>query len=288
MPESQTVALFRDQLEFLRTRFRIVPLKEAVANLGDASGTKDRRPIAAITFDDGFLDNYEHAFPCLKQLGVPATIFVVTDFVDQGRVPWPTRLYEVMLQARRIAHPAYPGIDLRSRVARCAAAYTFKSLLAPLEPHARFAAIDKLADDLEAPPSQYRPLTWDQVRIMASAGIAFGSHTVFHSILPEMSDEVVEMELGVSRTRLEAELGEECSTVAYPNGGFDSRILRMTQRCGYRVGVTQQAGSNSQRSDVLALCRVHIPPHCTQGVVAMLLLRAAWQEPWDRATRHFA
>jgi peptidoglycan/xylan/chitin deacetylase (PgdA/CDA1 family) len=285
VPEAQSAALFREQLEFIQRRFRVVSLKNAVESMGDLSATKNARPALVITFDDGFLDNYECAFPCLRHFGIPATVFVVTDFLDRGRVPWPTRLREIMQHARRHAHPAHPGIDLSSDLTRRSTASRLKGLLARLTPDARFATIDRLVNDLEAPPSQIRPLTWAQVRMMASAGIAFGSHTVFHSILPEMPDDIVEMELDISRKRLEAELGVEYPTVAYPNGGFDSRILRIAQGCGYCAGVTQRTGSNSQNSNLLALHRVQIPPNCNEGVVGALLVRAAWRGPLEHATR---
>ena len=66
-------------LDWIGRRFRFVSLDELGARL-DASDSRDD-PIAAITFDDGYRDFYDHALPLLKQKGIPAAVFVVTDLV---------------------------------------------------------------------------------------------------------------------------------------------------------------------------------------------------------------
>jgi Polysaccharide deacetylase len=76
---SASPAGFRAQLQFLRKYFDLPPLDEVVAAV--SAGAELKRPTALITFDDGYRDNYELAFPVLKECGVPAVFFIPTDFV---------------------------------------------------------------------------------------------------------------------------------------------------------------------------------------------------------------
>jgi peptidoglycan/xylan/chitin deacetylase (PgdA/CDA1 family) len=79
------VRTFERHCRFFRRRFRVVPLRQIVRKL--ERGERLRRELA-ITFDDGYRDNYEWAAPVLQKLGLPATFFVVTDWMGTDIVPW--------------------------------------------------------------------------------------------------------------------------------------------------------------------------------------------------------
>jgi hypothetical protein len=81
--EATWVSAFAEQLEYLTAHYRIVPLATIAENPGRGEGL---RSLAAITIDDGYRDAYDIAFPILRRYRVPATVFVVTDFV--GRRAW--------------------------------------------------------------------------------------------------------------------------------------------------------------------------------------------------------
>jgi peptidoglycan/xylan/chitin deacetylase (PgdA/CDA1 family) len=71
--------LFRQHLRWLKAHCDVVPLRALLGSRRHSGGT---RPIVAITFDDGYKDNYTYAFPLLKEAGAPATIFVTTGFIE--------------------------------------------------------------------------------------------------------------------------------------------------------------------------------------------------------------
>ena len=73
---------FREQIHYLRDNFRILTLDEV------DTGASLREPSVLITFDDGYCDNFETAFPILKDLGVPATFFIPTEFLENPGLPW--------------------------------------------------------------------------------------------------------------------------------------------------------------------------------------------------------
>ena len=96
---------------------------------------------------------------------------------------------------------------------------------------------------------------------MRSGGIDFGSHTVFHSILPETDDDVCAAEIRDSKNRMEEELQEPCLSFAYPNGNHGVREKELLESEGYRFAVTQDFGVNETKTDPLVLSRIEVPYH---------------------------
>ena len=90
---SATPEAFEAQVRFLATRFHILSLQtllDIVADRGSIARNLPMagKPLALITFDDGYQDNYQTALPVLRKLGVPATFFLVTRFLASAPLPW--------------------------------------------------------------------------------------------------------------------------------------------------------------------------------------------------------
>ncbi|MBL9177483.1 MAG: polysaccharide deacetylase family protein [Verrucomicrobiaceae bacterium] len=167
---------------------------------------------AVLTFDDGFASNYHLAYPVLKRFGLPATIYLETEFVDEKLPIWVDRVDYAMQQAGR------SRADLVS----------FKEKLKPLPQAEILAAVERLEAetghrlgraDRDDVPAIYRALDWAQVREMAASGlVTFGSHTHSHVILGRAAPEVIRHELLESRRIIEKETGSPCVHFCYPNG----------------------------------------------------------------------
>ena len=97
-----TADTFVRQLHFLKKHFEIVPLSSPINSKFEIRNSKcPDRPLCVITFDDGWRDNYEIAFPILRQHGLPATIFLTTDFIGTNRAFWHTQLMYLLMQDRK-------------------------------------------------------------------------------------------------------------------------------------------------------------------------------------------
>ncbi|MDR3088526.1 MAG: polysaccharide deacetylase family protein [Desulfobulbaceae bacterium] len=257
---AQPIRLFRQQMDFLRRNYQIVSLEEGWQRL--KAGDPAWPPFAAVTIDDGFADNYQFAFPVLQEFAIPATIFLATDFIDTGRMPWPTRLGMIM-DAALLPRMEFPfAAPIATRQEKIAAFIRLKNSLAVLPPLERFIHLDELAARLHVKrEAAFAPLSWRQIREMRDAGIHFGSHTEFHSILPNIDAATRKQEALVSKKRLEEELKAECRLLAYPNGDYDKMTCETVAACGYALAVSQENGANGAATPPLALHRIEIPHH---------------------------
>ena len=255
---------FAEQVKYLAAHYTLVPLSWLASCLRD----RELPPrLAAITIDDGYRDAYEIAFPILREHCAPATVFVVTEFVEGTAWLWTdkaryltesasARAFEIGIGGRNLR------LELNGAASRAVAAALINAALKPLSEEAREALIERLAFDLgvkppERPPAEYGAINWRQAREMADAGVEIGSHTLTHPILTGLGDARLREEVAQSRDRIQNALGRKVETFCYPNGDYDPRTQREVARAGYRLAVTTDVGLNDGRNDLLALRRIH-------------------------------
>ena len=153
----------------------------------EGKGSLPERPVL-ITFDDGYIDNYQCAFPILKKHNMKACIFLISEYIS-----------------------LYPNY-----------------------------------------------LTWEQLTEMQASGIEFGSHTVDHNVLTELSPNSVNHELADSKSVLEKRLGRRVDVLAYPCGFTNEYIKSRVNFSGYRAAFTVNLGNVHPGDDLYALNRVPI------------------------------
>jgi peptidoglycan/xylan/chitin deacetylase (PgdA/CDA1 family) len=241
--------MLEKQLDWLAGRYRLLSLEEMGKRLEDGAPTART---AAITFDDGYGDVYENAFPILERKGIPATIFVVTGTVGTARLLNHDRLYALLARALRSA--AVPADLLAGLHRDCglrvpepqdlarAGQTTFRALrlfLETLPQPAIVAVIERLESRLGARDADGdRALTWEMIDTMGSAGISIGSHSKTHVLLTHEGPERKQDEISGSRQALLARLKTPVEHFAYPDGRFDTSTVMATAAAGYRFAYT--------------------------------------------------
>jgi len=260
-----SAAMFAEQLAYLRARYTIVPLSAVERYLRE--GLPLPAASAAITIDDGYHDAYEVAFPILQRYAVPATLFAATDFIDQKSWLWTdkVRFMAFEMTTNRLSADVGGSVvhaELEGPISRFQAADRLNALIKNLPEENKEQVIASIATQVGItlpilPPAHCRPLTWNELREMAAAGVEIGSHTVTHPILPCVGTEQLTRELTQSRTRLEEMLGRQVTLFCYPNGDYDQRVRGEVERAGYRLAVTTEEGLNDASTDPLALRRIH-------------------------------
>lgn len=124
-------------------------------------------------------------------------------------------------------------------------------------------------DALHGPPTPL--LDWNELAALPASLVTIGSHSVNHLRLPELGPEALVRELAGSKAALEARLGREIDSIAYPFGAYDSAVRLMTRRCGYRTGLTCLDGLVEAQGDALALRRQEVKGGMSLAEFARLL-----------------
>jgi peptidoglycan/xylan/chitin deacetylase (PgdA/CDA1 family) len=251
-----TVDLFARQMRLLKECYRPVSLDTLIEEL---DGGRVPPGTVAVTFDDGYRDNYEHAWPVLKACGVPATVYVATGLTGTRRTSW----YDQVLSALRAPGPGRfsfepAGVrdaDISGAEKRAAVAYGLLEWLKGFPPAARDAQVAALLAALGKPPEpeDRLMLDWDEIRAMrASRLIAFGAHTVHHPILSHLPEAEMESEIAGSQRALENALQEPIRHFAYPNGkpgDYTAATQAALKRLGFVSAVTTSPGVNGRETD---------------------------------------
>lgn len=250
---SASPAAFRSQVRHLRDRYRPVRCADLAEAL--AGGRPLPRDAVLLTFDDGYDDNFEVAFPILRELGVPATFFVATGHIDDGAAydyDWLVHLLLTAVPAAARLPAPLDGLavpdDGAARLALAWQALDRLKALSAADQAALIAAVAALAGrPARGSHPDCRPMDWDMLRAMRAQGMEIGSHGVSHRMLAKLGDDELVAEVRGSRARLDAELGQDTLAISYPVGGddsFDRRVLAAVGAAGYALAFTYNNGSN--------------------------------------------
>ncbi len=246
-----TAEQFDWELGYVKSRFDCVTLEEALAM---TTGQARVRRSLLITFDDGYLDNYQTAFPILRSHGLHATFFLPTSFIGTTRLPWWDAIAYIVKHSRKDSFRLNYPQPAEFRLDRARPSATVFQVL-KLCADTRITNYSPLIDELETACDCPRPngssercfLDWDEAREMQAAGMTFGSHTHAHEILSGLSAERQLAELTESRAILERELGRTIDILAYPVGRpdtFNADTLAAINQLGYRAAFSFYGGAN--------------------------------------------
>ena len=270
LPESS----FQEQMSYLRKHFDVIPLREAAKKLREGSL---RRPTAAITFDDGFQNNYDVAFPILKKEGLPAAIFLVTGLVDTNETVWFCRLHEAVIKTRKTkVEWRGTSFDVSTSGAKSFVSAVFQERLKAFASPEFFKELARLFRILDYDPSRsveagspFRMLSRAAIREMVASGlIEFGAHACSHMILNQLSEAESAREIRESVSAVSEMTERPCRLFSYPNGracDYSRRAVETLEQSGVGVAVTTTAGPNDCRTPSLELKRYGIGNDTTRA-----------------------
>lgn len=268
---------FARQVEMLASRFRIISLEEALAAIQGRSALPPRALL--FTFDDAYRDFAEHAWPVLRSHGFPAVLFVPTAYPGHPeRVFWWDRLYRAFACARR-EDPLASAVGLlrlRTRAQRERSFRHVRDRVKSLPHREAMEVVARICRTLEPGPAEGAVLDWDELRALASEGVALCAHTRTHPLLDRIGPEEVREEVAGSLADLRRELGAVQPVLAYPSGHYGPTQLRVVRELGIEVAFTTNRGLNDLRSvDPLQLRRVPIGRRTSEALLRAQLLRVA-------------
>lgn len=260
------VTLFEQQIAYLNRNFLILPLSEAF----EQAKKKNTKPIAVITFDDGFYSNYSLAFPILKKHKAPATIFLTTNMIDSNKTIWFCDLVH-MLAITTKKHFVWDNItfDLSNTKKKELASKQIQQRLKRGNQASLFNSLSEVAQLLEcelknnySKESAYCMLTQEAIsEMLDSRIIEFGAHSQNHIILAKEDIRLAESEIIQSIKTVEKLTKQDCLYFAYPNGlpnDYNECHAEILRQNNIHFSATTKNGLTSPYEDKLAFKRIFI------------------------------
>lgn len=238
---------FEWQLNQLRKGWEIIRLKDywKLLQRGEAA-----QRVAIITIDDGYKDFYDFAFPLLKKYELTATFFPTVEFVNGNLWLWPDRLKYMLDNTHNpILKVRFEGrqfeFHLLSKEDRARAWHELSDFCVSIKNHERINFLLELKKHLnfiipESPPSDYAPVSWDQLEEMLSYGIEIGCHTMSHPILSRITEKQLRREVTEAKIEMEQRLNTEIISFCYPNsapGDINEAVVQAVRNAGFKIAV---------------------------------------------------
>lgn len=256
---SATPEVFDQQMSYLAAHYRVLSMPELLHAYRTGAPLPPRA--AMVTFDDGYRDFAEHAWPILKRYRLPVTLFVPTAYPDQpARAFWWDRLHQALRAMR--------GSEIDTPLGRLPLATpaqqsdTFSRLRDHIkrQPHGEaMAIVDQVCAQAGAPAPAPSVLGWDDLRRIAQEGVTLGAHTRTHPLMNRISSDEAHAELTGSLQDLERQIGAALPIFAYPSGAFNEAAVRVAERAGIVLAFTTARGVNDlRRADRLRLRRINV------------------------------
>ncbi len=269
--------VFDMHLHVLKKHFDIIDLNTLFFDSSTPSPSKSK-PRCAITFDDGWLDNYQHAFPLLLKHRVPATIFLVSELVGSSKDFWPGQIASLLNKVAQQEPDAFN--DSAFDWLKCLNTPNIKYAFGATSPTQN--EIDQIISACKVYSEVFiyqnlnavkkylksRGLTLSEERVLLNQNeivemhqsglVSFGSHTANHIRLSdEIDSDMIASEIAGSQHSLRQLIGGDINLFCYPNGDYGDKALACVKQY-YNAAVTTQKGWNTPTSDPYQLKRIHL------------------------------
>jgi peptidoglycan/xylan/chitin deacetylase (PgdA/CDA1 family) len=279
VPASKQVRISNDSLEvtpehlekvilfFLNKGYKIISLDQFYDRINEK---KKQEKFVVFTFDDGYLDNLQYAYPVFKKFNIPFTLYVTTNFPDKKAIIWWYPLEEILRRNDKIqfSFKAQSYEFITSRLTEKLAAF---NLIRSLIQNCPENDVEGLVDAILLPYgldvreiSNKLSLTWEDLRLLADDPlVTIGAHTVNHFRLNTLTEEGVKRELLESKMKLELNLGRTIDHFSYPFGSrkdVGPREFRIAQEVGFKTATTTRFGTifNLHQEHLHSLPRINI------------------------------
>ena len=268
---------FRRHLEVLQQSHDIVSLDDALAVLDGSR--KAARDVAVITFDDGYRDVYKHAFPILRDMRLPAVVYVPSAFVGTDRRLGHDRLFAALrkMKARGIG-PVAVGVGnpgerwlIDALEGGAGPELALERLIARYPTPGLSKLADALEDRLglaqEKGADGELPMSWEMLRELDSQGVITGAHSAEHTVLTNQPLEEARREIAQCKAALEKGLRKPVRHFAYCNGYYSAGVAQALKAEGFASAVTTEDMPNTPGIDPYALKRKVLWEASSAGVL---------------------
>lgn len=280
---------FQRIIQYLTTKFKLINLEDLLTD--NIENEKVTKPLATVLFDDGYKDNIEYAAPILKKYNCPASFYIVTDCIDRNIPTW-TYILDYSVQ-----NTLKPSVELTfDYVPEAIKKVELGKVLHPsvkkLKPWMKtlpnsqriqiMQAICDQTNDVSIP--RHEMMSWRDIKELAGDGFIIGSHSNTHPMLSQLEDhDKIEAELRTSYVKITDQIGHSPTTISYPIGAFDKRVMNLSEKVGYKFGLAVgQRFYNTKTDSLFAIPRIELyqqPWYKTQARINGIytILKRIWK-----------
>jgi peptidoglycan/xylan/chitin deacetylase (PgdA/CDA1 family) len=272
---SVTPAGFTRQMKHLARNYHVISMLQLLNEVENEIPLPKRAVL--ITFDDAYADFAETAWPILKRLGLPGTLFVPTAYPDHPELAfWWDRLYQAFQATAKAELRGTPfgPLPLGNSEEKRRALRMVQNHVPTVPDHEAMKLVDSICDQLgEKHVCSGSVLTWDQLRQLDREGLTLGSHTRTHPVMTQVRLDRIREEIRASQADLKREIGIALPIFCYPNGNHNDAVISILRDEAIRLAFTTLSGPNkSQTLDSLRLRRIVITPRTSGAVFRIRLL----------------
>lgn len=256
---------FMKQLDYLTKHYNVIKLADLL-EMQDKE--KESEKHCSITFDDGWIDNYEVVFPVLAERNIPATFFLATNYIGTNKWFWPEEVAYFLLK--------YSPKTRSAILAQVEIPIEIKQLFVKINPRDT-AMLTKLVYNLKLLPTDQLlkiitivrdsikyvlpelslMMSWANVLEMHSSGLAdFQPHTHNHQILTMVDIKTVEVEIKRSKDVIERKLNKIVDCFCYPSGRYSDKIIDILRKNNIKYAVTTERGFVDKTTNQYRISRI--------------------------------
>lgn len=234
---SATPAEFREQMTIIKRHYNPIGLSE-LKSVHEGGSLPNKAVL--VTFDDGYIDFAKHAWPVLRELGIPVLLFVPSDFPAQDQhCFWWDRLYSAIANTERDSFeiPDRGEVIIDRKHPR--AAYKVARAFVKSLPHAQAMTwVDSTLEVLGARQIENHILSWGKLRKLAEEGVVICPHGKTHALMTNLTPEELSLELIESKKHIETEIPNSVGSdvIAYPSNAYNAQVLRAVADSNYTFG----------------------------------------------------
>lgn len=266
---------FANQMNFLAKNYNVISIETLLNSLSSHSPLPNRSVL--ITFDDAYCSFQDHAWPILKKLSLPVSLFVATAYPGHpDRMFWWDRLFMAITSYNKNAPLLTPAgnFSLHEKKNRMQAFTRLKNHIKELPHQQAMALIEEICSQSPRIKPFQTVLDWDVLRRLEKEGVTIGAHTKFHPLMNRIDTHEAVNEAVESQHDIEREIGTALPIFAYPSGGFTKEVSRALSESGFEVAFTTMRGLNDLRTaDLLLLRRINMGKNTPLNLLRAQLLQ---------------
>lgn len=249
-------ARFEFILRFLKKNYTVLPLLEIL----DSTPAYTKKPLAAVTFDDGYRDFIDYSVPIMDRLKIPSSMYIVTDCISNDKPTWTFEMdylffnthklqihwsFDISFLPRRFRKNKFA--NKKELIAFCLEFKQYIKIIAEENRKILIQDLFRSFNDVTVPGGLM--MNWNDVNQIINAGIEVGSHTVTHPPLTTISKPDLERELQWSKSEYFKHTGKDPRVIAYPVGSCNEQVKKSATLAGYNYGLALNNKIYDPRTD---------------------------------------